>query len=261
LGLQGGKCVAVNEWDIVVDLVDVQSRSGWDEWSPTAVRPRLSQKQGPPPTSMHEVEFFKERYPSIKTTVTCDARVVAEYLNEIKGSPPPKLLLIGLDTEWIELLSGEHKVGLLQLCVGSCCLIYQVCHASYKLPDVLSKFLSEEGHIFVGAHISNDVECLQQDYGIKISNWRDLLVIVCEVDYKYSHLYQNGYRSSLEKIGNVVLELPLYNDRKVNHKLWGLRCLLDWQVNYASKDAFLSFKILISLRSSMVTDLCQMING
>jgi ribonuclease D len=168
---------------------------------------------------------------------------VVEYINEIKGSPPPKCLLIGLDTEWIELLSGEHKVALLQLCVGSRCLIYQVRHAGYKLPDVLSKFLSEEGHIFVGAHISNDVERLQQDCNINISNWRDLQLIVSEVDDKYSHLYQNGYRSLLEKIGNVVLELPLYKDRKVNHKLWGLRYLLDWQVNYASKDAFLSFEI------------------
>jgi ribonuclease D len=116
-------------------------------------------------------------------------------------------------------------------------------HADYKLPDVLRKFLSEEGHIFVGAHISNDVERLQQDCGIKISNCRDPQLIVSEVDDKYSHLYQNGYRSSLEKIANVVLELPLYKDRKVNHKLWGLRYLLDWQVNYASKDAFLSFEI------------------
>jgi hypothetical protein len=74
---------------------------------------------------MHEVEFFKERYPSIKITITCDAGVVAEYINEIKGSPPPKRLLVGLDTEWIELLSGEHKVALLQLCIGSHCLWLQ----------------------------------------------------------------------------------------------------------------------------------------
>jgi hypothetical protein len=175
---------------------------------------------GTAPTSMHEVQFFKERYPSIKNTVNCDAGVVAEYINEIKGSPPPKRLLVGLDIEWIELLSGKHKVALFQLCVGSRCLIYQVHHASYKLPDVLSKFLSEEGHIFVGAHISNDVERLQQDCGIKISNWRDLQLIISEVDDKYSHLYQNGYRSSLEKIGIDLLDLPLYKHRKVNHKLW-----------------------------------------
>jgi hypothetical protein len=83
LGLQGGKRVAVNEWDAAIDPVDIQSRSGWDEWHPAVIRPRLSQKQGPPPTSMHEVEFFKERYPSIKITITCDAGVVAEYINEI----------------------------------------------------------------------------------------------------------------------------------------------------------------------------------
>jgi hypothetical protein len=61
---------------------------------------------------MHEVEFFKERCPSIKTTVTCDTGVVAEYTNKIKGIPP-KCLLVGLDTEWIELLSGKHKVALI----------------------------------------------------------------------------------------------------------------------------------------------------
>jgi hypothetical protein len=113
----------VNPWE-VVDPADVRDRSGWewDEWRPAVVRPRLLEKQGPPRTTMHEVEFFKERYPSIKTTVTCDAGVVAEYIN--KGSPPPERLLIGLDTEWIELRSGGYKLALLQLCVGSRCLIY-----------------------------------------------------------------------------------------------------------------------------------------
>jgi ribosomal protein S18 len=245
LGLQGGKRVALNPWEAAVDPADVRDRSGWewDEWRPAVVRPRLSEEQGPPPTTMHEVEFFKERYPSIKTIVTCDAGVVAEYIDEIKGSPPPERLLVGLDTEWIQLRSGGYKLALLQLCVGSSCLIYQVHHAGYKLPDVLSKFLSEEGHIFVGAHITNDAERLQEDCGVKISNWKDLQLIVADVDEKYSHLYRNGYRSSLEKIGNRVLELPLYKDRNVNHRLWGLRVLHEWQVQYAAKDAFLSFEI------------------
>jgi hypothetical protein len=103
------KRVTVNVWDADFDPVDVRSRSGWDEWHPAIIRPRLLQKQGPPPTSMHKVEFFKERYPSIKTTVTCDVGVVAEYNNEIKGSPSPKCLLVGLDTEWIELLSASTR--------------------------------------------------------------------------------------------------------------------------------------------------------
>jgi hypothetical protein len=70
-----------------------------------------------------------------------------------------------------------------------------------------------------------------------------LQLIVSKVDDKYSRLYQNGYRSSLEKIGNFVLELTRYKDKNVDHKHWGLRVLHEWKVKYASKDAFLSFEI------------------
>jgi hypothetical protein len=84
---------------------------------------------------------------------------------------------------------------LLQLCIGSHCLWLQ---ASW-CPEQVSQ--RGRPHLCWSAYLQR----LQQDCGIKISNWRDLQLIVSEVDDKYSHLYQNGYKSSLEKTGNVVL--------------------------------------------------------
>jgi len=118
-----------------------------------------------------------------------------------------------------------------------------------KLPDVLKSFLTKEGHIFVGAHIKNDVVRLEEDCGITITKWDDHQVIVPQVNEKYRHLKRSGkqWRSSLEHIASEVLEIKIQK-HKMDHNWWHSQFLTDEQIRYATIDVFLSYEIANQLQ-------------
>jgi hypothetical protein len=56
--------------------------------------------------------------------VTCDAEVVVSFLQEIRGTPPKRRMIVGLDTEWKMLDGNGFMMALLQLCVGTSVLVF-----------------------------------------------------------------------------------------------------------------------------------------
>lgn len=107
----------------------------------------------------------------------------------------------------------------------------------------MREFLSNEGHYFTGANIYRD-ERLLRDFGVQLSNPQDLQLIVPTVHPKYAYLKKGDFnRSSLEEIAGRVLGVHLRKQYGFDHSRWGERALDFVQVQYAAKDAFLSFEI------------------
>ncbi|KAK3123347.1 hypothetical protein QOZ80_8AG0629110 [Eleusine coracana subsp. coracana] len=134
------------------------------------------------PTRIIDVKFH---HYNINTTVTFDSSIIVQFLDEIW--PNEKLLLVGLDTEWLIIPKDDHvnddpsKTTIIQVCVGMPhvkqheyrCLLFKVCHAD-KVLEKLKHFLESPRCMFVGSKIGGDVHRLSIDHNISVARTLEL---------------------------------------------------------------------------------------
>ena len=237
--------------------VNIVTPTGWDE-SPQAsdTKPKRHRPTTPtsPPTTMLQWVAFDTTM--LDVWITCYAEVVASLLEDIRrgNSAQHPHKLVGLDTEWKRFPGGDVTTAILQLCVGTSVLVFQVLYANGgDLPKVMKRFLTKEDHIFTSAHIENDVKRLRDDFSITITNPIDLQLVVPEAAAEYKHLggpypEYGVRRSSLEKIALEVLCQPhLLKPAGADHDHWHERYLDSFQVRYNAIDAYLSYEIVNQL--------------
>ncbi|KAL5699576.1 exodeoxyribonuclease I [Ranunculus cassubicifolius] len=179
---------------------------------------------------MYTVNIYGNR---VLTTVTRRALIVRQWLARIRNKNRykwGKRFTVGLGVQW-NPSSRSNRVATLQLCVGSRCLIFQICRAN-GIPRVLRNFLSDGRATFVGVRNYSDAELLYRDYKLEVKHVLELGSVA-------------GCRGfSMERLASLVLEFDgVRKSESVGRSEWDQRELDDDQVEYACVDAFISFEI------------------
>ncbi|TVU42875.1 hypothetical protein EJB05_09298, partial [Eragrostis curvula] len=183
--------------------------------------------------------FFNNKV--IKTTVTKSYEAVYDFIQEVRGDHR-KHLVVGLETEWRTISAHgkrkkSYKTAILQLCVGTRCLVFQIYHAD-GIPIILKDFLVCPHCKFLGADVSRDVHRLINDYGLRVQNAVDLQEFGIRKGY--------GSKSSKPALKLLVKELlgaDMEKDNKDIHLSWGREVLTSEHITYATIDAFASAEL------------------
>ncbi|KAI3943853.1 hypothetical protein MKW92_046693 [Papaver armeniacum] len=192
----------------------------------------------------------------IRTTVTHTASVVDQWIASVYADFRNKLknLVVGLDIEWSRKSRDGYsrkKVAVLQLCLSTRCLIFQISRCD-EIPESLAGFLSNENHIFVGAGIDGDAHKLWVDYGLYLGTTEEVGTLAAYKltktigDYRDCRFYNAG----LKNLAKDVLKQEFPKERKIQTSNWNVSFLTVEQIEYACLDALFSFKLAIHLRSA-----------
>ncbi|KVI07167.1 Werner Syndrome-like exonuclease [Cynara cardunculus var. scolymus] len=188
--------------------------------------------------NLYDVTFYEN---TISTIVTNTPSYVDSWIAEIERIHRRHLhrLIVGLDVEWRpnQSRNSDNPVAILQLCVGKRCLVFQILH-SPTVPESLKNFLRNPSYTFAGVGIESDVEKLTVDYNLVVANMADVRALAA-VKYGVRELQNAGLKS----LTMTVLGKEISKPKGVTMSRWDNEWLTPAQVQYASIDAFLSFKI------------------
>ncbi|KQK23303.1 Werner Syndrome-like exonuclease [Brachypodium distachyon] len=178
----------------------------------------------------------------IDTTVTSDAAAADEWARSVRASNPSGSgILVGLDCEWkpCDHLPVPSKVAILQLCVGTSCLILQMFYVD-RVPAGIRSFLGDPTVRCVGIGVGEDCGKLAVDYGIVCAAPVDL-EDRCNQHLGIRSLFRN--RLGLKGYTREILGLTMAKPRHVTMSNWETRDLSVAQVVYACIDAYVSYKL------------------
>ncbi|RDX74637.1 Werner Syndrome-like exonuclease, partial [Mucuna pruriens] len=175
---------------------------------------------------------------TIETTVTYKANVIEEWINFVSSTYTENPKVVGLDTEWTRVEYKKMKVAILQLCVENKCLIIQL-FRMYNIPQSLRNFFTISDFKFAGVAVMNDLEMLENDYGLK-SNINKGVDVAYLAKARWPDLISTG---GLKSMAKELVGLDMKKPKKVCISEWKTKKLSLSQVEYASIDAYASFKI------------------
>lgn len=177
----------------------------------------------------------------IDTIVTRSSKVVEDWIQQVysENSNEPQVI-VGLDIEWRPTFQKKsyHKVALIQICVKEKCIIIQLFYID-KLPELLRTFFLDQKFLFSGNCIKGDVRRLKIDYGLEFND--NVYDVAPELRAKRPNRYSSY---TLENLARAVGGLRDFKkDKKVCMGNWERDDLHLQQIEYASRDAFASYRV------------------
>ncbi|KAL5561043.1 hypothetical protein UlMin_030790 [Ulmus minor] len=130
-----------------------------------------------------------------------------------------------------------YKISIMQLCVGTKCLIIQLSQMGTNFPQSLKNFLCDSSNIFVGVEVDEAVSKLKSEYGVEFgkSSVFDIRGLA-EKRFPFSFSGKCGIKT----LGYELVKLPVWTPKKVGH-------LTDFESLKLEKekciDVFASYKI------------------
>ncbi|CAO2837610.1 unnamed protein product [Amaranthus hypochondriacus] len=151
--------------------------------------------------------------------------------------------VVGLDMEWRppQYPTMTNKTATLQLFVDYKCLIVQLFYVDY-LPQSLKDFMGWPNFTFVGVGVDDDVAKLRDEYGLICGNSKDIQDYAMGL-WPMKWWRRPGLKVLARDIAGLHMEKPIH----ICKSDWQVRVLSKEQVEYATIDAYASYKIGVKL--------------